>query len=57
MEATATRLGVFKEVYSIQHSDEQDMRVHMDASFPYLPEISNYQVVSLTRGVYKMVNH
>lgn len=51
MEAVATRLGVFRDVYKMHSSDDQDVHSCMDTSFPYNPEMSNYQVVSLTKGL------
>ena len=57
MEAIATRVGVFKEVHTILDSDDEYVHIHMDATLPYIPEMSNYQVVSLIKGLCSATNH
>ena len=50
MEAVSPRLEVFKEVFSLQGTDDHVVRVRMDATIPYIPENNNYKVVSLFKG-------
>ncbi len=51
MEATVTRLGAFREAYSIQSSADSDVYALLDETFPFLPEICHFEVVSITKGM------
>ncbi len=54
MESVTTRLGAYKEAFSFEDTHDDEVQEQLDKLLTYLREISCYQAVSISRGIYML---